>query len=186
MATVTRLATLAPALQLVVQPVSRTAAHDLPPPEGNRISVQPRSAAVPQTVLGAAVYILRLASPSPQLPWATIRSQAVLELRAHLYVLRAQPTSRLLLTALVLPRPGEVGDHWTDAMVRLRDLSLLQLSNDRQPSRPEIVDLLTSVRDSAGGLVVSNETHAPSSAALGLEARYEAHDAKGDGPGGLV
>ncbi|RMJ28738.1 hypothetical protein PHISP_00383 [Aspergillus sp. HF37] len=189
MATVVQLAALAPALQFVVQPVSAGGpswtTRGLPPAVENRISVQPRTAAVPQTVLGSAVYILRLASLSPQLPWATIRSQTMLELRAHLHALRAQPASRLLLTALVLPRPGDV-DHWTDAMVRLRDLSLLQLSNDRQPSKPEIVDLVTSVRDSAGSLVLSNETHAPRNAVLALEVRYEADHRRADGAVHLV
>nr|ACH72906.1 AflS [Aspergillus ochraceoroseus] len=193
--TAATLAALAPAIQFVVQTSSPSGQGGLiPSPDGpggpswmtyhlpssvsSRISVQSRAPATAQTVVGAALYIMRLPSPSPLLSWTTVRNQVMLELRAHLQVLRAQPTSRLLLTALVLPLPGAV-DRGTEAMVRLRDLSLLQLSNDRQPSKPEIIELLATARDSGGGLVLSNEIRSPSSAVIILEVRYQAYEEKG-------
>lgn len=130
-----------------------------------------------QPVSSAAIYIIRLSSPSPLLPSATVRNQTVLELRTHLQVLRVQPTSRLLLTTLVLPDPGTV-DHETEAMARVRDLSLLQLSNDRLPSKAEVFELIMAVRDSGGTLVVSNEIHSPGNAVIALEVRYEPYDDK--------
>lgn len=150
----------------------------LPSSISNRVTVQTRPAAASQTVLGAAIYILRIPSPSPVLSWATIRSQTLLELQAHLQVLRTQSSSRLILTVFVMPPPGKV-DQGTEAMVRVREISLLQLANERLPSKTEITDLLTSVRDSAGGLVLSREIYAPASAATGLEVKYQLSNERG-------
>ncbi|KAL2819643.1 hypothetical protein BDW59DRAFT_151311 [Aspergillus cavernicola] len=190
-ATVATLAARAPAVQFVVQTSSPSNGHSglitgpdggasgpswmtyhLPSSISSRVSVQSRAAAAVQTVVGAAVYILRFPSPSPLLPWATVRNQVVLELQAHLQVLRTHSTSRLILTALALPQPGAV-DRATEATVRLRDISLMQLSNERQPTKTEIVELLTGIRDSAGGFVLEREIHAPTSPVIGLEVRYQ-------------
>ncbi|KAL2867504.1 uncharacterized protein BJX67DRAFT_371862 [Aspergillus lucknowensis] len=191
-ATVATLAALAPTAQFVVQTSAPSNGHSglitgregsagphswmtshLASSISSRVSVQSRAAAAAQTVQSAAVYILRLPSPSPLIPWTTIRSQTTLELQAHLQVLRTQASSRLILTALVLPRSGAV-DKETEAMVRLRDMCLLQLSNERQPGRLEIVELLTGIRDAAGGLVLTREFQAPSSAVIAFEVRYQA------------
>ena len=102
-------------------------------------------------------------------------SQAASELSAHIEVLRANPTSRLMLTALVLPAPGTVNVD-TEAAARLRDLSLLQLANGRQAETAEMVDVLNGVRDSAGGLVLTNEIRSPTSPLVALEVRYQAYD----------
>lgn len=77
-----------------------------------------------------------------------------------------------------MPPPGKV-DQGTEAMVRVREISLLQLANERLPSKTEITDLLTSVRDSAGGLVLSREIYAPASAATGLEVKYQLSNERG-------
>ncbi|BCS19611.1 uncharacterized protein APUU_20043S [Aspergillus puulaauensis] len=196
-ATVAKLAALAPAVQFIVQTSSPSNGHSglmtgsdggnggpswmtshLPASIGNRVTVQTRPAAASQTVLGAALYILRIPSPSPGLSWATIRSQTILELQAHLQVLRARSSSRLMLTVLVIPPPGTI-DQGTDAMVRVRELSLLQLTNERLPSKTEIIDLVTSIRDLAGGLVLSREIYAQASAATGLEVKYQPSNERG-------
>ncbi|KAL4917413.1 hypothetical protein BDW62DRAFT_201845 [Aspergillus aurantiobrunneus] len=196
-ATITMLAELAPAAQFVVQTSSPSNGHSglmtgsdggtgvpswmtyhLPSSISNRVSVQTRTSAATQTVRGVAIYILRVPSPSPIFPWETMRSQTVLELQAHLQALRTQPNSRIILTALVLPPPGAI-DQRTEAMVRLRDMSLLQLSNERQPSKTEIIELLTGIRDSTGGLVVSREITGPASAVIGLEVRYQYSNDRG-------
>ncbi|OJI99524.1 hypothetical protein ASPVEDRAFT_81137 [Aspergillus versicolor CBS 583.65] len=196
-ATVAKLAALAPALQFVIQTSSPNNGHSglmagsdggmggpswmtshLPSSISSRVTVQTRPAAASQTVLGAAIYILRIPSPSSALSWATIRSQTILELQAHLQVLRAQSSSRLILTVLVIPPPGAV-DQGTEAMVRVREMSLLQLTNERLPSKTEIIDLLTAIRDSAGGLVLTREIYAPASAATGLEVKYQVANERG-------
>jgi hypothetical protein len=92
-----------------------------------------------------------------------------------------------MLTALALPAPGTV-DLDTEAAARLRDLSLMQLANGRQAERAELVDVLKRVRDSSGGLVLTNEIRSPSSPLVAFEVRYQAyndpelwHDEKGRG-----
>jgi hypothetical protein len=80
-----------------------------------------------------------------------------------------------MLTALVLPAPGTV-DLETEAAARLRDLSLLQLANGRQAEMVELVDVLNGVRDSSGGLVLTNEIRSPSSPLVAFEVRYQAYD----------
>jgi hypothetical protein len=148
---------------------------DLPPHLSSRITLQQRTPSAPQSVKNAAVYILRLPSPSPSLPSSSITSRAASELSAHLDVLRANPGSRLMLTALVLPAPGTV-DPDTEAAARLRDLSLMQLANGRQVERAELVDVLKRVRDSSGGLVLTNEIRSPSSPLVAFEVRYQAYN----------
>lgn len=64
-------------------------------------------------------------------------------------------------------------------MVRVRELSLLQLTNERLPSKTEIIDLVTSIRDLAGGLVLSREIYAPASAVTGLEVKYQLSNERG-------
>jgi hypothetical protein len=152
-----------------------TKAADLPPQLGSRITLQQRIPTVPQSVQGAAAYILRMPSPSPSLPLSSITARATSELSAHLDVLRAHPASRLLLTTLVLPAPGTV-DLDTEAAVRLHDLSLLQLANGRQVEMVEVMDMLNSVRASSGGLVLTNEIRSPSSPFVAFEVRYQAYD----------
>lgn len=147
----------------------------VPPHLSSRITLQQRNPATPQSVKNASIYILRLPSPSPFSPLSSIISQAASELSAHVEVLRANSTSRLMLTTLVLPAPGTV-DLDTEASARLRDLSLLQLANGRQADMVEMVDVLNGVRDSSGGLVLTNEILSPSSPLVAFEVRYQAYD----------
>lgn len=80
-----------------------------------------------------------------------------------------------MLATLVMPSSGTV-DLDTEAAARLRDLSLLQLANGRQAEMVEIVDVLNSVGDSSGGLVVTNEIRSPTSLLVAFEVRYQAYD----------
>jgi hypothetical protein len=80
-----------------------------------------------------------------------------------------------MLTALVLPSPGTV-DLDTEAAARLRDLSLMQLANGRQVDRLELVDVLKRVKDSSGGLVLTNEIRSPSSPFVAFEVRYQSYN----------
>ncbi|KAK4175376.1 hypothetical protein QBC36DRAFT_190046 [Triangularia setosa] len=140
-----------------------------------KVTLQKRFPGTSQLVRNAAIYILHLPSPSPSLKWSTIATHAVAELTAHVDVLRANPGSRLILTALVLPPPGTV-DVEIEAAARLRDISLLQLSNGRHAEKVEVVDLLNGIRDSSGGFVVTDEIRCPSSPFVALEIRYQSYD----------
>ncbi|KAL4807467.1 hypothetical protein BDV18DRAFT_167991 [Aspergillus unguis] len=180
--TVALLGQIAPAARLVVQTSSSTDHLALGGPDGwmtfnlpssisSRVSVQSRAAGSTQTVQAAA-YIIRVPSPTPTNKWTSIRAQTVSELQAHLQALHSNPGARLMLTALVLPAPGSLNKE-VEAMVRLRDMTLAQLANDRQPSRADILELICTVQDPAGGLVVEREIGTPSSAAVVLEVSYQ-------------
>ena len=141
----------------------------------SRITLQQRIPNAQQSVRNAAVYIVRLPPPSPILALSSITSRAATELSAHLDVLRANPDSRLLITAPIVPAPGTV-DHDTETTARLRDLSLQQLTNERQAEAVEVVELLKCIRDSSGGLVLTNEIHSPTSPIFAFEVKYQGAD----------
>jgi hypothetical protein len=148
---------------------------EVPSELSSRITLQQRIPNAQQSVRSAAVYIVRLPSPSPILPLSSITSRAATELSAHLDVLRANPDSRLLIAAPIVPAPGTV-DRDTEAAARLRDLSLQQLTNGRQAEPVEIVELLKSVRYSSGGLALTNEIHSPTSPMAAFEVKYQEAD----------
>lgn len=62
-----------------------------------------------------------------------------------------------------------------EGMARLRDLSLLQLANEREMETSELTDILASARDSIGRLVVVNELRSRNNAIIALEVRHQAY-----------
>ncbi|KAK3302938.1 uncharacterized protein B0T15DRAFT_486492 [Chaetomium strumarium] len=188
-ATAVSLISLFPALQFVVQsydPSSSSNAGGAPPClalgwpaagslASGKITLQKRIAGTTQFVRTAAVYILHLPSPSPSLPWSAVSAHVVSELTTHLDVLRANPGSRIVLTAMVLPPQGTV-DAEIEAAARVRDLLLLQLANGRHAERSEVVDLLSTIQDNTGGFVLTDEIRSSTSAFVAWEIRYQAYD----------
>ena len=176
MATVTALAKLYPALRFVVQ-ISEAATKGALEGDGiedfdSRIVIQQRTPGAAQTVKAAAVYILRPSAPCDG-PFYSLRERILAELRAHLGVLRATHTSvTLVLAPRLLPEPGSV-DPEIEAMARLRDLSRQQLDNMREMEMEELIDIVNSVRDSVGSLVVVNKLRSPDNATVALGIRYQ-------------
>lgn len=134
----------------------------------------------PQKTVDAAVYILHLPSDATSLTSPghdgshAMRVRA--ELRAHFDVLRTNPrAAMLLLPSGVLPSPGAV-DASTEAVARLRDLTLWQLANERELETSELVALISSVRDGGGGLVVVGRLKSARSATAAFEVRYRPHE----------
>jgi predicted house-cleaning NTP pyrophosphatase (Maf/HAM1 superfamily) len=78
----------------------------------------------------------------------------------------------LVLTSQLLPEPGTVPAH-AERLARLRDLSLRQLARAGHLTLQELVDLVGSIHDEDGGLVVVKKLHAPNSAVVGLGIRYQ-------------
>jgi hypothetical protein len=140
----------------------------------SRITVQKRAPGALQTVKDAAVYILRLPAPSPEVPSHSLPAKILAELRAHLGVLRANTSVTLVLVPCLLPEPGTV-DPDVEAMARLRDLSLLQLANEREMEMGELVEIVNSVHDSTGWLVVVNKLRSRNSATVALGVKYQAY-----------
>ena len=153
---------------------SRGKPGDIPPQLASRITIQKRVQATPQNVEGAAVYVLRLPSPSPTATPRSLPPQITAELKAHLGVLRASNTSRLILTARLLPDPDNV-DAEVAAMARLRDLSLLQLANDHELEMLEFMNMVSSVGDGVGRLALVDKLCAWNNATVAFEVRYQAY-----------
>ncbi|GFF52357.1 conidial yellow pigment biosynthesis polyketide synthase [Aspergillus udagawae] len=166
----TMLAQLHPALHFIVQEVRvPNWGHNIAPREDAR-SVQIRELGTPQRVRDAAIYILNL-SPLPQ---SVLSTSVLAEVRAHLGVLAANSCATLILTVgLLLPKPGAV-DANVEASVRLHDLSLLQLANDRLMEEDELVESIHGVGDRAGRLIVVNRLHLPHTTTVALGVKYQA------------
>ena len=139
-----------------------------------RITVHQRVPGTPQTVYDAAVYIIRLPSPSPEMPSGSIPAQFIAELRAHIGVLRASSSAELVITAHLLPEPGTV-DPDIEAVARVRDLSLLQLANEREFEMLELLDILNSVRDNMGRLILVNKLRSRNNATVAFKVQYQAY-----------
>lgn len=104
----------------------------------------------------------------------SLSPQITAELKAHLGVLRASSTSRLILTARLLPETAIV-DAEVAAMARLRDLSLLQLVNDHELDMLEFMSMLNGVGDGEGRLVLVNKLCTWNDATVAFEVRYQAY-----------
>ncbi|OJJ97036.1 hypothetical protein ASPACDRAFT_6036, partial [Aspergillus aculeatus ATCC 16872] len=119
----------------------------------SQITVQYRTPGTPQQIQDAAVYIINFPLPFPGVSSCSISAQLETELRAHLQALRLSPAATLVLTAPALPERGARGTE-VAVLTRIRDLSFLQLANDREPEISELINLLNGVGDSEGRFVV--------------------------------
>lgn len=155
-----------PELRFVVQTDSLEISDSIPVTYSN-ITVHHRAHGASQTIKDAAVYLLRLSTTSVM----TVRSRIIAELRAHLGILQANRTALLILTSPILPESGTLPAH-IEQLARLRDLSRLQLMGNGNLTLQELVDLVNSIHDGDGGLVVVKKLHAPQSAFIGLGIRY--------------
>lgn len=177
-----------PALRFVVQTdaappplpshtatATTTAASPAPAPPStstsashNNLHMCQRVHGSPQTVADAALYLVRVSTTAPGL----IRTRIAAELRAHLPVLQAQRGALLILTAPLLPEPGAVSRQ-TELLARVRDLARLQLVGSGLSTLQELVDLVGTIHNVHGSLVVVKQLHAPNSAFVGLGIRYQ-------------
>jgi hypothetical protein len=147
---------------------------EMSPHLASRISVQERAPGTLQSVPDAAVYILHLPSAVPGATSQSLLAHISAELKAHMGVLRANRSATLVLMARLLPEPGTVEPH-VEAIARLRDLSLLQLSNEREIDMAELLDMLNGVKDSMGHLVVVNKLRSRNSATVALGVKYQGY-----------
>lgn len=122
----------------------------------SRITIQHRTSGTPQSVEDAAVYILHLPAPSLSTPSTSLAAQITAELRAHFNILRANSSVTLVLVVRLLPETGTM-DADVEAIARMHDLWLLQMTNDQALEMSKLLELLDGVRDSAGRLVVVNK-----------------------------
>ncbi|KAK9418013.1 putative O-methyltransferase domain-containing protein [Seiridium unicorne] len=171
-ALVAKLATRFPALHFVVQMRDPPGQEGKDPELDRRILVQRRATATVQQVKKAAVYILR---PRPSEPSANSDTQLCrirAELKAHVGVLRANPSASLILVPRLLPEPGSVPPN-LEMTARVRDLSLLQLSSEGDLEFSELVELVGSFHDGTGRLVVADKMYSSASLIAAVSIRYQ-------------
>ncbi|KAF8852509.1 hypothetical protein BDZ45DRAFT_678306 [Acephala macrosclerotiorum] len=162
----TTLAEMHPSLRFIVQMAPDHYGMGKPDESSGRITVQERIPAAVQVVKNAAVYILRLTTPFTP-------AQMLGELSAHLGVLRANTSATLILALPLLPEPGAVSPD-IEAKARLRDLCRLQLTNQCELESGELLEVINSVGDSNGRLVVASRLQSPQSAPVALGVKYQA------------
>ncbi|MCJ1399417.1 hypothetical protein MMC11_002619 [Xylographa trunciseda] len=139
-------------------------------PSSARITVTKRAAGARQPVTDAAVYILHL--PTASSPGhAAVLSQ----LQEHLGVLRANGSVMLVLTACLLPEPGSLPDQEVEAVALARNLSMLQLANEGEMEMAELLDMIETVRDSVGKLVVTDRLRSRDGLIVALAVKHQAY-----------
>ena len=144
-------------------------------PINSRIVVQKRAPGTLQLVKDATVYILRLPALSPTNPAPKLPEDILMELRAHLGVLRANHSAiTMVLAPRLLPEPGSV-DLEVEAITRLHDLYRLQLANEGEIEIADLVGMVNSVHDTTGLLVVVNKLGSRTTATMALGVKYQAY-----------
>jgi len=196
------IATEFPQLQVVVQvtvPARKWKARagqvtprsaEIPAAVCGRVSVQPRSPGVPQTVEGAAVYLIHVPHPAFFMGQElSMRQMVAAELGAHIGVLASKPRSRLVIAGqgLLLGLDGaegvaaEPGESSTSRVASALNLTLLQLGAGPGSLAPgELADLISSVQHRAGRLVVVDQQQNAQGATIALLVAFEAYG--GGGP----
>ena len=163
-----------PSLKVVVQ---MSDSSDPPTELDSRIAIQSRSWATPQTVRDAAVYALRVPYDFPTIFAQTRPARLRAELEAHLGVLRDNGAARLILTASVLPQSDAANDMESDvnaAKGLVFDMTLLQLANDRELEVADLSELVRSVGDGNGHLVLEGKLQTYSASRdQAFEIRYQ-------------
>ncbi|RAO67410.1 uncharacterized protein BHQ10_003422 [Talaromyces amestolkiae] len=173
------LAELYPGLHFVLQvntELSSNGTEDFHP----RIEVQKRPPGSMQVVKDAALYIVRLPTLSPGMPGHSLSDRALAELRAHLGVLRADTSMKLILVLCLIPEPGSVNAD-VEAAARARDLCRLQLSNEREIGVTDLVEMVNNMQDNMGGLIVVNKLNLRNSATVALAIQYQVNTMKMQG-----
>lgn len=136
----------------------------------SRIVIQHRKIGVQQHIGNAAVYIIRI-------PWPlafgalSVREQLVKELKAHISVLRSNPNARLLITASLVPEPGAVEPR-VEEIARFHNLALWRLANEATLDASAIVEVVSSVADCGGRLVVVNKATSRTDSLVLFEVEY--------------
>lgn len=153
--------------------------RDSPPASGadnsaetmSRITIQHRTPGAPQNVEDAAVYILHVPAPSLSTLSTSLAAQITAELRTHFKILRANSSVTLVLVARLLPEPGTT-DADVEALARMHDLWLLQMTNSRAWETSQLLEFLDGVRDGAGRLVVVHKHSSRRHCTVALEVHF--------------
>lgn len=140
----------------------------------SRITVQQRYPGSPQSITDAAVYIVHLPFPVPGMSSRAVSTRIIAELNAHIGVLRANISAALVLTARLLPEPGTI-DPYIESIVGLQNLLRTQLDNEQEIESLNVMELIRSVGDNMGRLVLINKLSSQDNTTVAFELRYQAY-----------
>ena len=153
------------AVSVVVQSDKSASLEPIPPTLASRIRVEAIDPQGAQSIQGASVYIIQLASPTLTQP-ARVQLLAAIsrQLATHLPILRHNPLTRVVLIARVLPElPGRalqttnVASVSSESLASYRNLAFYQLTGGRDHERGDVLDCVKHTGDADGTLVVTNE-----------------------------
>ena len=93
----------------------------------------------------------------------------------HLAFLQAGIGIMIILTTALLPEPGGIADRQVEAVARSRNLTLLQLASGDEMELIELLQMIDTVRDSVGKLVVTNKARLGNNLIVALVVKYQVH-----------
>lgn len=99
-------------------------------------------------------------------------------LRNHLEALKANPQARLIIMDTVLPLPGSISTV-EEALLRVRDLTMIQAFNSRERELGEFTDLFSEAGDQDGCLKLKNMIKPPGSVMSVMEVVYQPYGHEG-------
>jgi hypothetical protein len=82
----------------------------------------------------------------------------------------------LILTPRLLPELGSLPNPEVEAVARARDLTLLQLANEREMELTELLDLIDRVQDGVGRLLVTKKLRRKNNLVAALVVKHQDHD----------
>ncbi|KAL8795412.1 MAG: hypothetical protein Q9195_002153 [Heterodermia aff. obscurata] len=175
------LASAFPNLTFIVEDLPDTISSRLlsaqPPSITSRISTQAYDFFTPQPIHGAAIYLLRMILHDLH-DWPA--ADATLILQNQLQALKANPGAHLLVMDTVLPTPGSVSAV-EEALLRVRDLTMMQSFNSKERERSEFEELFSKVRDEEGGLVLRDVVKPAGSVMSVMDVVYKSKIERGNG-----
>lgn len=160
------LARIYPKLHFVVQQTEPSFMDSTNGPNNRKpqITVTSRVLGTQQIRTGAAVYVLH---PPSSL------SELHAELQVHLPLLRIRNGSMILVTTKVLPETGSAEPFPNAAIARARDLILHQMVNEEEIEMPALRDIIDTVRDAAGKMMVVHTLRSRIGIIVALVIKYQ-------------
>ncbi|KAG5933087.1 hypothetical protein E4U53_001094 [Claviceps sorghi] len=165
------LARLFPKLRFLVQLPCRPSSCEpslcdsCDPSDPDQIVITSRMPGTPQSMTSAAVYVLHLSSSLP--------CHVLTELQAHLPALRMSSGVMLIMTTRFLPGPEEPMHMRQAAVAHARGLIMYQMTNEVEMDLSSLLQMIDTVRDSTGKMVLVHKLCSCSGTAVALMVRYQ-------------
>ncbi|KAG6016308.1 hypothetical protein E4U43_003917 [Claviceps pusilla] len=136
------------------------------PSHPDQIAITSRIPGTPQSVTSAAVYVLHLPSSLP--------CHVLTELQVHLPALRMSSGVMLIMTTRLLPGQDEPSMQGKQAAVaHARGLIMYQMTNEMEMDLFSLVQMIDTVRDSTGKLVLVHKLRSCSGTTVALIVKYQ-------------